>query len=125
MTSTLKMVKQFINPRDGILILDYDLVQPSIFNANSERTIFFLYEQHWCTPCRNTRSDEALISKVFQLIFQFLKLCWSHYVSRNRNRLGICKEINFKVNFPFGKNSRKIFWKHFWKLTDQWNLLKN
>ena len=50
MTSTLNLVKQVINPRDGILIFYYDLFQLSIVNEHLERTIFFLYEQHWCTP---------------------------------------------------------------------------
>ena len=44
MASILKLVKQVINPGDGILILDCDLVQLSIVNAHSERTIFLPYE---------------------------------------------------------------------------------
>lgn len=35
MSRTLKLVKQVINPRDGIVILDCDLVQLSIVNAHS------------------------------------------------------------------------------------------
>ena len=50
MTSTLKLVKQVINPEDGILILDCDLVQLAIVNAHSEIIIFLLYEQYWCIP---------------------------------------------------------------------------
>ena len=114
MTSTVKLVKQVINPRDGILFLDCGLVQLSIVNAHSERTIFLLYEQYWCTPLWNTWSNESLIYKVLQLFIQFLKLCSSYSVRRNRNRLGICKEINFKVNF-FQEGLWKIFWKYFWK----------
>ena len=45
-TSILKLVKQVINPSDGILILDCDLVQLYIVNANSEGIIFLLYEEH-------------------------------------------------------------------------------
>ena len=61
MAGTLKLVKQVINPRDGILILDCDVVQLSIVNAHYGGTIFLPYEQHCCTPWLNTRSDEALI----------------------------------------------------------------
>ena len=50
MANTLKLVKQAINLGDEILILDCDLVQLSIVNAQSERTIFLHYEQHWRTP---------------------------------------------------------------------------
>ena len=49
-SSTLKLVKHVINPRDGILILDCERVQLSIVNAHSERIIFLPYEQYWCTP---------------------------------------------------------------------------
>ena len=44
MSSTLKLVKQVINHGDGILIIDYDLVQLSIVNTHYERTIFLPYE---------------------------------------------------------------------------------
>ena len=108
MTSTLKLVKQLISLGDEILMLDCNLIQLSIVNAHSERTIFLLYEQHWCIPWSNTMSDETFISKFFQLLFQFVKLCWSHSVRRNRNRLGILKEINSKVNFPFKRDFEKI-----------------
>ena len=43
MASTLKLVKQVINPGDGILILDCDLVQLPIHNVHFERTAFLLY----------------------------------------------------------------------------------
>ena len=46
MASILKLVKQVINPGDGILILDCDLVQLSIVNEHSERIIFLPYEKN-------------------------------------------------------------------------------
>ena len=41
MASTLKLVKQVINPGDGILILDCDLVQLSIVNEILRELSFF------------------------------------------------------------------------------------
>ena len=35
------------------------------------------------------------------------------FVRKNRNRLGILKEIKSKVDFPFGRKPRKIFLKYF------------
>lgn len=110
MARNVKLVKQVINHGNRILSLDCHLVQPSIVNAYFKRTVFLLYEQHWYTLRRNTRFDEALIKKVFQVLCQFLNLSWINYV--RRNRLDISKKINSKVNFP------KIFLKHFWKITD-------
>lgn len=45
-TRRLKLVKQFIYPRDGILIIDYDFVQLMIVNAHPEKIVFLSHEQY-------------------------------------------------------------------------------
>ena len=43
-SSTLKLVKQVINPGDRILILDCDLVQLFMVNTHSEKIVFLPYK---------------------------------------------------------------------------------
>ena len=64
---TLKLVKQVIDPRERILVLDYDLVQFSEIDAQTKCTILFLHKQDWCTPRRSTGSYETLIQQLLQL----------------------------------------------------------
>ncbi|KAK4708720.1 hypothetical protein R3W88_029645 [Solanum pinnatisectum] len=49
-TCSLKLVKQIIYPSKRILILNGHLVQLSIVNARTNRTIFLSNKQNWSTP---------------------------------------------------------------------------
>ena len=113
MASTLKLAKQVINRGDGILILANDLIQLSIVNAHSERTIILIYKQHWCIPWWNTRCDEPLYKRSFNWYFNSLssggvillggiEICW---VSR---RISIQKLISLSGGNS-ERSSRNIF----------------
>ena len=72
MASTLKLVKQVINPGDGILILDCDLVELSIVNAHSERTIFLLTNNTGAPHGEILGLIKPLSRRYFNCSFNFL-----------------------------------------------------
>ena len=73
MTTTLKLVKQVINPGDRILILDCVLVQLSIVNENFERTIILL-NKYPGTPHGEILGLMKPLTKGISSDFQFIKL---------------------------------------------------
>src|SRR5688572_13200776 len=68
-TRSLELIKQVINSRQRISVLDSHFIQLSIINTHSERTILLPYKQHRSTPWRDTRSNETLLKQILQLLF--------------------------------------------------------
>ena len=66
--SPFQLVKQVINPRQGIFVLHGDLVQLSVVNAQSQTSILLLHEQHRGSPGRHARSDVPLVEKLLKLL---------------------------------------------------------
>lgn len=110
-TSTLKVFGEVNNHGHNVIILYCDIVQLTIFNAHFEGTIFPFHEQRSVNLCRDTRYDEYLIYKIFQLLFQFLKLGLSHFLMSNKNVPGILNKIDSIFNFPSERKCTKICWR--------------
>lgn len=49
-TCTLELIKQIIDPWNWLLILNGDLIQLSIINEHTKRTILLSNKQHRSTP---------------------------------------------------------------------------
>ena len=122
MTSTLKLVKQVINLENRVLVLDYDLVQ--LPKVNGEKSFFFFMNNIGAPHEEILGLMNPLSRRSFTCSFYSLSSAGAISIRRNRNRLSIWKEINSKLNFPFGRNPGKLFWKYFWRFTNYWNLLK-
>lgn len=60
-TESHYLVEQVIDSLDGIYILNYEFVQPTIVNTYIVSTIFLADEQHCRTPEKNDGSDEGFI----------------------------------------------------------------
>ena len=59
----LELIKQVVNQRERILVLNIDFIEVERINAYSKGTILLLHKQYQSTPWSNTRSNEALSSK--------------------------------------------------------------
>ena len=57
----LELIKQVINPREKILILNIDFIELTIINAHPKGPILLLHKQNRRTTLKNTRSNEALV----------------------------------------------------------------
>ena len=83
-----ELIKQNINSRQGILVLDHYIIQSPIADAYAQRAIFFLDKKHWDFPWKMARPDESLLDHILKLDLQFFQLSRRKPIQGLRNKSG-------------------------------------
>ncbi|MFS7971870.1 hypothetical protein Hanom_Chr09g00837931 [Helianthus anomalus] len=65
--SALELVKEIVDTRKRVTILDGEFVELTIIDTHAERTIFLFNEKHGSTPRRGTWTNEAFIEEFLKL----------------------------------------------------------
>src|SRR4051812_39345639 len=77
---TFQLLKQLIYVGQWVLILYCLLVQRTIINTESIRTIFLLDKKNSAAPRRRTRSDKTETFLLIELFLQFFELFWTELI---------------------------------------------
>ncbi|MFS8031537.1 hypothetical protein Hanom_Chr17g01547061 [Helianthus anomalus] len=65
--SALELVKEIVDTRKRVTILDGEFVELTIIDTHAERTIFPFNEKHGSTPRRGTWTNETLLEEFLKL----------------------------------------------------------
>ncbi|MFS7983058.1 hypothetical protein Hanom_Chr11g00970071 [Helianthus anomalus] len=65
--SALKLVKEVVDTRKRVMILDGEFVELTIIDTHAKRTIFLFNEKHGSTPRRGTWTNETLLEEFLKL----------------------------------------------------------
>src|ERR1043165_7285156 len=119
----LKLVKEIINARKRITILDGHFVQLTMIYTHAKTSVLLLHKQNRSSPRGRTRSDETLFKEFLQLARQLLHLGRCKTIRSSGNRSCTWSKINTKLNLTMGRKTRQIIRKHIGKVTNHRNIL--
>jgi hypothetical protein len=85
-SGSLQAVEQFVNPGEGIAVLDGDVVESTIINTHTHGAVFLLHEQDGSTERRLGRSDEASGGQLGQLLPELGQLRVAEAICRATGR---------------------------------------
>ena len=109
--STFELFEKLIDVGKWVLVLYGLLVQWTVVDTKSVRSILLLDEKNTTTPWRRTWSDETHTFLNIELLLQLLQLFWSKLVrtfaNRFRDRLKIDDKFDWPVGGIPGSSSRK------------------
>src|SRR3954462_10837029 len=120
--STFKLLKKLIDVGKWVLVLDCLLVQWTVVDAKSVRTILLLDKKNTTTPRRRTWSDQTHTFLFIELLLQFFQLFRSKLVRTLANGFRARFKINNEFNWPARRHTRKLFWKNVLVITKGLNL---
>ncbi|KAM0023987.1 hypothetical protein Hdeb2414_s0022g00610551 [Helianthus debilis subsp. tardiflorus] len=66
-SSALKLIKEIVDTRKRVTILDGEFVELTIIDTHAKGTIFLFNEEHGSTPRRGTWTDETLLEEFLKL----------------------------------------------------------
>ncbi|KAJ0582257.1 hypothetical protein HanHA300_Chr04g0150211 [Helianthus annuus] len=65
--SALELIKEIVDTRKRVTILDGEFVELTIIDTHAERAIFLFNEEHGSTPWRGTWTNETLLEEFLKL----------------------------------------------------------
>jgi DNA-directed RNA polymerase subunit F len=77
---TRKLIKEFIDARKRICILDRFLIERTVVNHQSISFILFLDEDGRTSPWRSAWLNETKFLQLVKLLLEFSQLIWTHFV---------------------------------------------
>ena len=119
---TFELFEQLIDVGKWVFVLDGLLVQWTVINTKSVRSILLLHKKNTTTPRRRTRPDETHFLLNIELLLQLLQLFRSELVRTFAQRFRARLKINNEFNWPVRRHSWKLFWKDVLIFANDWNL---
>ena len=119
-----QLVKENINTRQRILVLDSYRIKRAVIYTQPQAFILLLHKQCWTSPRRSAWANKSLIQQLLQLLLQLCQLSGWHSVGPlgnwGRSRLQLDGEFNIPVRW----HSWQFIRKDICILTDHWDLLQ-
>ena len=100
-----QLVKENINTRQRILVLDSYHIERAVIYTQPQAFIILLHKQRWTSPRRSTWVNKSLIQQLLQLLLQFCQLSGWHSVGPLGNWCHSRLQLDGKFNIPVGWHS--------------------
>jgi hypothetical protein len=94
-----ELIKNNIDARKRVFVLDSNSIKRSIIYAHAKRLILLLHQDSRTTPRRRTRLNQTFLQQLIQLNLQLSQLIGWHSIGPSRDRSHTQNEFYLEFHF--------------------------